>query len=120
MFPLFLYGFTDWAVLVLRLVLGLILITHGVARWRRDRGGKRVLGFLEFASGTAITLGFLTALFAMVLAVEFVVTLAQKSLKAAPLSAGYEFDLLILAALIMLLALGAGPYSLDRMLFWGL
>jgi len=47
--------------------------------------------------------------------VEFVVMLAQKSLKSAPLMADYEFDLLILAALIMLLAIGAGPYSLDGM-----
>ena len=134
MFGFILFAYSAWAVLVLRSVLGFIFMVHG---WKKLRDLKQAalnmegMGFkpgrlfgtvaaiLEFFGGIAIILGFLTGLTAFLFAGEFVVILCWRLAKRAPFPA-YELDLLIFASIIVLIALGAGPFSLDRVLFWGI
>ena len=122
-----LWVFSDWGLLVLRVVLGVILVVHG---WPKLRGLKQTavafggMGFkpgmfwatiimlLEFFGGLLLILGFFTQVVAFFVAIEFVVILLKVKRKA-PLVGGFELDLLIFAAALALLTLGAGRISLD-------
>jgi len=133
MYPLtFLYD--TWPVLILRVALGVILIAHGWPKLRDLKAtakGFEAMGFkpgslfgtlaaiLEFFGGIALILGFFTTCVAALLGVQFIVILFWKWAKKMPLvgAGGWEFDLLILAALIALFSLGAGAFSLDRIWF---
>ena len=120
-------------MLVLRVALGAVLIAHG---WPKIKDLKQnaknfygmgfkpgifwgsVAAILEFFGGILLILGFFTAPVAFLLAGQFVVIIFWKLSKNMPLVGGWEFDLLILAGLLVLLSLGAGPYALDRMFYW--
>ncbi len=121
------YVFSDWGILALRLVLGAIFIAHGWPKIKNLKGTAeafRGMGFrpgrfwatlialLEFVGGIALLLGFLTQIFALLFALEFVVIILKVKRKKG-LVEGYEFDLLILAALLALVTLGGGSISAD-------
>jgi uncharacterized membrane protein YphA (DoxX/SURF4 family) len=126
----FLWVFSDWGLLILRVVLGLILIVHG---WPKIKDLKRVaqdfaaMGFvpgllwgsvvalLEFLGGLFLVFGFLTQLVAGLVAIQFLVILL-KIKRGASFVGGFEFDLLILASALALLILGGGFISLDQTL----
>ena len=128
-FLLFSYG--SWAILILRLALGLILVAHGwpkIKDLKQNGANFNGMGFkpgmfwgtvaavLEFFGGIAIIIGLYTIPFAFLLAGQFVVIIIWKWAKGMPLTGanGWELDLIILAALVVLIALGAGPYAFDR------
>jgi putative oxidoreductase len=131
MFPLY-FLYDMWPVLILRIALGLILIAHG---WPKLRDLKttaqnfNAMGFkpgrlfgsaaalLEFFGGIALIVGFLTTWFAALFTLEFIVILFWKWFKKMPLVGGWELDLLILAGVIALFALGGGAFSIDRIFF---
>ncbi len=122
-----LWVFSDWGLLILRVVLGLILVVHG---WPKLKGLKQTaenfsqMGFqpgifwatiimlLECFGGLLLFLGFFTQIIALFVAIEFIVILLKVKRKAAFVG-GCELDLLILAAALALLTLGAGRFSLD-------
>lgn len=124
------YG--DWAVAALRIVLGLILSAHG---WPKLKDMKTTgtnfaaMGFrpgafwgplvaiVEFFGGLALVLGLWTQIPALLVVGEFAVIMVWKLARKQPLASGYEFDLLILAAALVLLAYGAGQLSLDQYFF---
>ncbi len=126
----FLYVFSDWGLLALRLVLGLIFLVHG---WRKVKnlsgavssfeamGFKPAkfwgpfVAFLEFVGGIALIVGIVTQVFAALFFVQFVVAILKVTGKKG-FAGGYEFDLLILAALLALVVLGSGSFSADSML----
>ena len=126
------YVFSDWGLLALRLALGAIFLVHG---WRKIKDMKGTaeafqgMGFkpgkfwatlvalLEFVGGIAFIIGLLTQVFAALLAIEFIVILVKVK-KFKQFVGGYEFDLLILAALLALCTLGGGSASADS--FFGL
>ncbi|HVO28595.1 MAG TPA: DoxX family protein [Candidatus Paceibacterota bacterium] len=130
MFPLY-FLYDQWPVLILRVALGIIFIAHG---WPKLRDLKRnaknfdAMGFrpgalfgtmaalLEFFGGIALIVGLLVGAFSALFALEFAVILIWRWAKRSPLVGGWEFDLLILAAVIALFALGGGAFSLDRIL----
>ncbi len=122
----FLYD--DWALLVLRVVLAAILLSHGLpklrglkgtAGWFETQGFKAgifwatAVAILEVFGGFMLLAGVFTQVIAVLLAIEFAVIIFKVNLKKGFVG-GYEFDLLILAAVIILAALGAGGYSLDN------
>jgi putative oxidoreductase len=133
MFPL-LYIFSDVSVLFLRLVLGLIFVAHG---WPKIKSLKTTaqnfsaMGFkpgvfwgpltaiLEFFGGIVLILGLYVQIAAFLFAVEFLVVNAWKILKRQGFVGGFDFDLLIFVAVLVLLTFGGGAISADKFLFLG-
>jgi putative oxidoreductase len=131
MFPLY-FLYDQWPVLILRIALGAIFIAHG---WPKLRNLKQtaknfdVMGFrpgklfgtlaalLEFFGGLLVLVGLAIGPIAALFIIEFAVIIIWRLAKRMPFVGGWELDLLILAGVIALFALGGGAYSLDRMIF---
>ncbi|KKU93801.1 MAG: DoxX family protein [Candidatus Jorgensenbacteria bacterium GW2011_GWA1_48_13] len=122
--------FSNSAIFILRVVVGLVLMRHGLPKLKNIKGtgewlqgvGFRpgnfwavVAGLVEFVGGLALVLGFLTQLASVFIAVEFLVILVK--FKKDKMFAGEsEIDWLILAAALILMTLGSGALSLERFL----
>lgn len=122
----------DLASLVLRLVVGVLFILHGwpkikdvtgTAGWVRSTGWAWAAGFvgpfalLEFLGGIAFVLGFLTRIVAILYVLEMIATsVFSKKKLGKKLILGFELDLLFLVGALALAVMGAGAWSLDRML----
>lgn len=133
MFPLyFLYDL--WALLALRIALGIILIAHGWPKLRnREKSSANfeamgfrpgrlfsaLAGVLEFFGGILLIVGLGITWVLILLMLEFVIILFWKWSRRTPLVGqyGWEFDLIILTGLFVLFSLGGGAWSLDRALF---
>ena len=130
-----LLAYSDWGLVALRVVAGIIFIVHGVPKlfgpqpgitgftaWLRSMSVPLagvfgvVVPLLEFFGGIALILGFLTQAFALLLMVNMLVATLLKMTKMGKSfsgDGGWEFDLILLAAMLALLVGGSGPYSLD-------
>jgi uncharacterized membrane protein YphA (DoxX/SURF4 family) len=123
--------FSDLGIAILRVVLGIILIAHGWPKLRNIKGTAEWMGqtfkpgifwavavaLAEFFGGILLILGLLTQVVCFIIAIEFLVIIfSVKGRKG--LVDGFEFDILILAAALILLTLGSGHYSLDN--YWGI
>ena len=133
MFPL-LAIFSDWAILVMRLVFGGMMVVHG---WPKIKNLKTngnnfssmgfkpgifwgtVVALTEFFGGLAFVFGFYVQIVAMLFVVEFLTILIWKVKGRQPFIGGVELDLLLFAAALCLMTLGAGAFSLDRYFFLG-
>jgi len=126
--PLLVFG--NWTIFVLRVVLGLILMRHGLPKLKDLKGtgswfdsiGFRPGGFwalaagvVEFVGGIAIILGFLTQAIALLVALQFIVILFGFK-KSKMFGKESEIDWLILTIALALAALGGGVLSLDSYL----
>ncbi len=117
----------DYGLLALRVVLGIIFMYHGYPKIKNPEmmiqvfGNKKfpmILGLFEFVSGLLVLLGLYTQFAVIVFIIVMLGALYYKIEKwkisfFAQNATGWEFDLLILAASVALLFLGAGMYSLD-------
>ena len=127
----FFYG--GLGVFALRLVLAVILVVHGWPKLmdlRKTAGEFAAMGFrpggfwgplvalLEVFGGVGLLFGFFTQTFAVLFALQFVVIIVWKLARRKPFG-GIEFDLLILAGLLVLILNGGGVWSLDRAFFLG-
>lgn len=124
--------FSDWGIFILRVVLGLIMVAHGLPKIKNLRGTAREFGgmgfrpgifwativaLVEFVGGLGLILGFFTQFFALLVAVQFIVILFKLKLRpGAKLAGGYELDLLIAASALILATLGSGALSLEQFL----
>ncbi len=129
-FTFFLYG--DWVLALLRIILGILLLLHG---WPKLKDLKTTstnftaMGFIpggfwgplvalaEFFGGLAIILGVWTEFAAAIIAIQFLVITIWKIIRRQPFVGGLEYDLLILGVALLILAQGAGAFSLDKYLF---
>ena len=126
------YG--DWALFLLRVVLGAIFIGHGFPKIRNVRStaqGFEGMGFkpgvlwgplvavVEFFGGLALFAGLWTQIIAGLLAIQFLVIMAWKLMRHESFIGGFELDLLILVAAIVLLTYGGGALALDKVFFVG-
>jgi putative oxidoreductase len=76
-----------------------------------------LVGILEFFGGLALVVGFLTPLVAGLFAILMgSTTLLQRLKFRKPFAGGYELDVVLLAAAVALIILGAGTISLDALL----
>ncbi len=121
----------DWALLTLRLGVGVIFLVHGIqkwAMWKMQPSSQlpagmlsllRFLSIVEPLGGVGVLVGFLTQPAAAGLAI---IMLGAIRLKAVQMhrtftgDGGWELDFTLLAAAIALFISGAGKLSLDRML----
>ncbi len=132
-------GYSGYASVVLRVVIGLILFWHGQAKILNLAGtgqffagiglpAASLLAFLAAAietfGGAFLVLGILTRLSAFLVAVEFIVAVLLKLfMMRLPFVdfqtsvGGYQFDLLILAAAVSLLLGGSHKLSIDSRIF---
>ena len=131
----FLSGYSAYAPILLRAVVGFLYAFHGypeVFRRSSPTGGEKllasmgvpapsffalVIGLLELAGGLALMAGFLTRVFALLLFIQMAVVVFMSIFRLRkPYSIGYELDMLILAALFSIATVGAGIWSFDVML----
>jgi len=131
----------SYGILFLRLVLGATMAAHGAQKlfgWFGGSGpagtaiGNRRLGFrapllmalaaglAEFGGGLLLAAGLLTPLAALGIAVVMVNAVALIHWRNGfwNSNGGYEFNLLIWTTAGAIAAIGAGRFSLDRLLGW--
>ena len=128
---LFFEGLESYALLILRVFLGIIFIYHGIPKLRMPGALGKGLGFpsgfvlflglVEFISGLALVLGFYTEIVALLVAIVMLGALYYKIFKwkvsfFAMDKTGWEFDFILFAAAVAILLLGAGAFSLDALL----
>jgi putative oxidoreductase len=125
----------DTASLVLRLAVGVVLAYHGWLKLPEVSGFTGfvdslgipapelmayVVTYLEFLGGIALIVGLATRYVAALFAVEMVSTIVLVKLDvgliAPDAGVGAELDLLILAIAVSLVLIGAGRWSVDRLL----
>lgn len=125
--------FSEWALLILRLVYGLIFLAHG---WPKLKNLKttaqnfEMMGFkpgsfwgtivalAETIGGAAIILGLGTQYAGLVLAFDMLVATSWKIKRGQTLIGGFELDLLLFSVGLILATLGGGSYALDN--YWKL
>lgn len=121
--------YSDWAPLMLRVVLGLAFIAHGypklfktreqIAQWFDSIGitpGKfwvLVVGVVEFFGGIALVLGAWVELIGILLAVNMLVAMWKVKWGKMGYIAqgGWELDLIYLAVALSFLFTGAGAFA---------
>jgi putative oxidoreductase len=131
----------SYGILLLRVVLGLTVASHGAQKLfgafdgygvRGTAGYFRGLGFraptltalaaglAEFGGGLLVMAGLLTPLGSLAIAVVMLNAIGTVHWKNGFWSArgGYEFNLLIWAGAVALAATGAGRFSLDALIGW--
>lgn len=122
--------FADWGLLLLRIVVGVIFLMHGQMKfgiWSAPAGAMsstmlilfKVLSIVEPVLGIAIILGVFTEWAALILAIDMIGAMFFKISGGIAFigqqTTGWEFDLTVFAANIILLMHGSGMISLDRL-----
>ncbi len=122
--------FRDVGALILRLLYGGLLTTHGYPKLTSGRQGTvkwleglglpgilgTLIGVLELFGGFFLVVGFLTPVVAFLFALQFMgIYLLRKRLGKKSLT-DYEKDLLYLGGSLALVLLGGGLYSVDHLL----
>lgn len=124
-------SYPDLAATIARIALGVLFLVHGIPKVRdvkKTMGFVKGTGFpggaafaflftlLEFFGGIALVVGFLTQVVAALFALEMVATsfFARTKLKK-KFVGGWELDVLYLVLAVTVGLLGAGPWSLDRL-----
>ncbi len=121
----------EWALLIFRLILGLIFIAHG---WRKARNFAGTMSWLEgegfrpawlfaplvtaaeLGGGVLIALGIFTVPVAIILTINMMVAFAWNFKKKNGFFHHLELDLILIGALLLLATLGDGHYSLGASL----
>jgi putative oxidoreductase len=133
----------DYLLSMVRVVLGVVFIAHGAQKllgWFGGYGFNATMGFMEhmgipapfaflaiaaeFAGGLGLIVGLLSRVAAFGIAVEMVVAVAKvhggnglfMNWLGTQKGEGFEYHLLALALLIVVLLRGAGALSLDGMI----
>ena len=129
-------NFNQWTLTLLRAVLGVIFIYHGYLKLFAPKGFESTVGFftaismpfpaysallaavVEFVGGILLLIGLLTRWTALFLIIEMAVAFFKVHLKQgfiiSPPAYGYEFILLIVASLVVIMLNGAGNLSVGK------
>lgn len=126
----FLLLFDNWALLILRVVLGLILLIHGWPKIKDLKATSQsfsamgfkpamfwgtIVALVEFLGGLALIGGLLVQVVAFLVAIQFIVIILKVK-RGKGFAGGYEFDLLIIATALILFTIGGGAFGLDNIL----
>lgn len=124
---------TEWGFLALRIVIGVIFVVHGLPKLTgaeqaaeamsgRPNSGLATMitiqGVVEIAGGALLALGVLTQIVAIPLGLIMIGATYLKQTKwktgfYSQTTTGWEFDLLILSALVLLFLAGPGALALQ-------
>ncbi|MBI2658565.1 DoxX family protein [Candidatus Woesearchaeota archaeon] len=127
-------GLSQWTLALLRVVLGIVFAYHGYLKLFAPGGFTGTVGFLttlgiplptysallvaavEFLGGIFLLLGMVTKWSSLLLIIDMLVALFMVHLKNGLLvsKGGYEFVLVLLAGLVVVLVNGAGSFSLGK------
>src|SRR3989454_12782391 len=128
-----LHQFSDLALLVLRIGLGAVFLTHGLGKrklWSMQPSAQmpagmlrklRLLSIVDPAGGLGVLFGFLTQLAALGLvivmlgAIQFLITKVHRKFTGE--NTGWEFEFMLLIVAFALFIMGGGKYALDRVVF---
>ncbi|MNJ60230.1 putative oxidoreductase MhqP [compost metagenome] len=126
----------DLGLLLIRLIVGILFIGHGAQKlfgmfggygpkgtggWMESIGIKPgvlmavLAGLMEFVGGVLFTLGLLTPLAAVLIALAMAGAIVKVHFKNGlwATANGYEYPLVLLVVVIGIALTGAGAYSLD-------
>jgi putative oxidoreductase len=117
----FIQNNSEYFYLVFRVIIGVVFFMHGLMKW----GAVSSLSFsnlmfyaglIELIGGAFLVLGLFIRPLAMIAAVEMVFAwfMAHVSKGWNPLQNGGEPAVLFFAAFLVLVAYGAGKYSIDN------
>lgn len=126
-------AYPDWALLLVRLGVGIVFVVHG---WGKvtdfgspiglaDKLGYQPAGFfgvalalIEFGGGLLVLLGLATRLAALLIAITQLVAVKEVHWPCGFVGEqgcrGYEFNFVLLCGLVALMLAGAGAFSVDR------
>jgi putative oxidoreductase len=128
----FLNSFQPLGLLVLRLALGAIFLTHGYPKLTQPTGPLQAMfvqhglpaqlvyvsGVLETFGGLMLIVGIFTRGAALFLAIEMAVAIVKvHSIHGVMALREYEFPLALAAAALALATVGAGLMSVDHLIF---
>ena len=120
--------FSDQALLVLRVAVGLIFVAHGWPKLKNLKGTQEWFGsvgfypgwlwgtlvsLLEGIGGPLLIIGFGTQPLGLLLAIQMLVAAVWQKKQGKNFSGGYELDLLLAAACLALATAGGGAISLE-------
>ena len=123
--------YADWALLILRVVVGIIFIAHGWPKFKNLKQNAQnfammgfkpgafwgtIVAFVELLGGLALIAGFFTQIAALLLAIDMLVAFLWKVKGGQKLVSGFELDLTLMAAALLIATIGSGIYGLDR--YW--
>ena len=128
----------DAASLVLRVVLGVIMVSHGIPKikkrevlgkkWHDHYGVPKVTivltGILQILGGVTLILGLFTNLTALILGLDMLAALYicvfnshhKEPFNSVTPEKGWDVNLLLVGALAAVILLGPGSWSLDSLL----
>lgn len=132
----FLGRLADFAPLVARVIVGVIMVAHG---WQKLVGGPAAFGegtlaglgvplpifmgfvvtFVELGGGLLLIVGFLSRFSALLLTVNMLVATLLVKVDLGLIAeegAGAELDLALIASLVVVLLAGPGKLALDRII----
>ncbi len=122
--------FQPYALFSLRILVGLVFLLHGAPKIndiKKTGDNFEMMGFrpgvlwgtlialLEVVGGFAMIFGLFAQVFATLFAIEMLVA-TIKVKRGMGFVNGYELDLLLFAACLVLLTTGSGMLSVDRIL----
>ncbi len=115
-------SYSDVALLVLRVMIGAIFLYHGARKIQHAHHWFLALGFMEVLGAIGMFIGLLAQPAAVGLAIVMVAATYMKVARwhaafASETGTGYELDLMILAGCVVIILMGAGAWSLDRIWF---
>lgn len=120
--------FSDWSLLALRLVVGIIFLVHGWPKLKKlveTWGNFSMMGFkpgwfwgtivavLEVVGGALLVLGIWVQVPALLLAIQMLVATFWKIKNGQKFSGGYELDVILVAAALVIMTMGSGAFSLN-------
>jgi len=123
-----LFVFNSWMDFALRIVVAFIFIAHGWPKLKNLNNtcknfsamgfspGKlwgTMISVLEAVGGALLLIGFGTQILGILFAAEMAVAAAWKIRRGEKMIGGYEFDLILFAASLILATSGGGMYGLD-------
>jgi putative oxidoreductase len=120
----------ELSLLVIRLVLGMTFVWHGIAKFQMGLGNVAgwfesiglfgilgyIVAFIELIGGIALILGVGTRVVALLLASVMIGAIFTVKMSAGFIE-GYELDLALLAMAAALIVSGSKLFALDQKLF---